>query len=271
MRFAFQCRYIHLAAQRRDRKSNRQFTVKIVSFAMKDFVLLDVNDNVKIARWSAANTCLAIARGTQPRTLSNSSRNFQLNTAQFFHASLAMTLPAGFLDNFAGTATAGTGLRNLKERARTDHLTTTTAGGTGHGPRTWLSAAAMTFIADVELFDLNFLFNAESRFLERDLHVVTQIGTTPSIFGAAAGAPEKRFEDSAAESSTAENFAENVEWIVKAAAKTGTTLGKCGVTKTIVGDAFVRIHEHIVCFAEFFEFFLGVRVVWIFVWMKLDR
>src|SRR5436190_1088265 len=195
MRFAFQCRYIHLAAQRRDRKNNRQFTVKIVSFAMKDFVLLDVNDNVKIARWSAANTCLAIARGTQPRTLSNSSRNFQLNTAQFFHASLAMTLPAGFLDNFAGTATAGTGLRNLKERARTDHLTTTTA----------------------------------------------------------------------------ENFAENVEWIVKAAAKTGTTLGKCGVTKTIVGDAFVRIHEHIVCFAEFFEFVLGVRVVWIFVWMKLDR
>src|SRR5213595_1430807 len=162
MRFAFQCRYIHLAAQRRDRKSNRQFTVKIVSFAMKDFVLLDVNDDVKIARWSATNTCLAIARGTQLRTLSNSSRDFQLNTAQFLHASLAMTLPAGFLDNFAGTATAGTGLRNLTERARTDHLTTTTAGGTGHGARTRLSANAMTLIADVEFFDLNFLLNAES-------------------------------------------------------------------------------------------------------------
>ncbi len=109
-----------------------------------------------------------------------------------------MALPAGFLDNFAGTAAAGTGLRNLKERARTDHLTPTTAGGTGHGARTRLSAAAMALIANVELFDLNFLLNAESRFLERDLHVVTQIGTTPSIFGSGAGAPEKRFEDSPA-------------------------------------------------------------------------
>src|SRR5437762_12697996 len=123
MRFAFQCRYIHLAAQRRDRKSNRQFTVKIVSFAMKDFVLLDVNDNVKIARWSAANTCLAIARGTQRRTISNSSRNLQLNTAQFFHASLAMTLLECVLDNFSRTVTAVTGLLILKDRPGTGRLT----------------------------------------------------------------------------------------------------------------------------------------------------
>ena len=48
-------------------------------------------------------------------------------------------------------------------------------------------------------------------------------------------------------------------------------LSERGVTKAIVGRAFVVIHQDIVGFAEFFEFLFRVRIVRIFVRMKFDR
>jgi hypothetical protein len=54
-----------------------------------------------------------------------------------------------------------------------------------------------------------------------------------------------------------------------AAPETSATLRERSVAKAIVRGAFVRIHEHVVRFAQFLEFFLGVRVVRIFVRMKL--
>ena len=43
------------------------------------------------------------------------------------------------------------------------------------------------------------------------------------------------------------------------------------VAETIVGRALVGVHQDIVGFAEFLEFFFGVRVVRIFIGMKFDR
>src|SRR5205823_5164203 len=83
---------------------------------------------------------------------------------------------------------------------------------------------------------------------------------------------EESFENGSADSAAgaAENFAEDIERIVEAAADS-TALLKRGVTESIVSGAFVRIHQHVVGFAQLLEFFLGVRVVRIFVRMKLDR
>ena len=82
-------------------------------------------------------------------------------------------------------------------------------------------------------------------------------------------AAEKSLENSAADSSGAtENFAENIERIVKSAAKTPALL-KRGVSETIVSGALVGIHQDVVGFAELFKFFFGVRIVRIFVRMKL--
>src|SRR5262249_21752533 len=127
-------------------------------------------------------------------------------------------------------------------------------------------------VANVQLSNFNFLFRTESRFFERDLHVVPQIRTTLSILGVPAHAAKEGFENGSTDSAAtaAENFAENVEWIVESPAKSPALL-KRGVTEAIVGGALVRIHEHVVRFAQLLEFFFGVRVVRIFVRMKLDR
>ena len=54
-------------------------------------------------------------------------------------------------------------------------------------------------------------------------------------------------------------------------AKTDATRGKRCVAEPIVGSAFVRVHQDVIRFAQFFEFFLSVRVVRILIWMKLHR
>ena len=65
------------------------------------------------------------------------------------------------------------------------------------------------------------------------------------------------------------DFAEDIERIVEPAA--AAALGKGGVTVAIVGGAFLFVHQDVVGFAEFLEFLFRVRVVGIFVGMKLDR
>jgi hypothetical protein len=67
-----------------------------------------------------------------------------------------------------------------------------------------------------------------------------------------------------------EYLAENIEWIVEPAAKTSSTSGACsrrkrGVTKLVIGGPFVRVHEHLVSLADFFESLFGRRVAWILI------
>src|SRR5215472_8103838 len=112
----------------------------------------------------------------QPRTLPDSSRYFQLNPAQLFHASFAPAFLTRFLDDLASAATTGTGLRNVKKSTRTDYLATTAAGRASNRTRAWLSAAAIAFIASIEFRDFNLFLGAKRRFLQFDLHVVAQIG-----------------------------------------------------------------------------------------------
>src|SRR5439155_3943328 len=179
-----------------------------------------------------------------------------------------MALWTRLLDNFAGAATAGTGLGNVKKSARTDHLTTAVAGGTANRTRTLLRAAAMTFGAGIELLDFNLFFDAKGRFFELDLHVVTQIRSALAIFRARAGASEECLENSAAESAPTKDFAENFERIMETTSNS-CALGKRGVAKAIVCRAFIRIHQNIVSFPKFLELFFRMRVVRIFVGVKL--
>src|SRR5438034_10225530 len=56
---------------------------------------------------------------------------------------------------------------------------------------------------------------------------------------------------------------------MKATAETYAPRRKRSVTEAIVGGALLGIHQNIVGLAEFFELFFGMRVVRIFMRMKL--
>ena len=171
----------------------------------------------------------------------------------------------------AESAAARAGLRNLEKSARADHLAASAAGRAIDRARAGLSAAAVTLVTGVELAHFDFLFHAESRFLERDLHVVTQIGAALAAFALGLAPPPKNVSKiPPAATCAAENFAENIERIVEPAAA-AAVLGEGGMAIAIVGGAFLFVHQDIVSFAEFLEFLFRVRVVGIFVGMKFDR
>ncbi len=167
---------------------------------------------------------------------------------------------------------ARTSLRDLKKSARADDLSPPAAGWTINGARARRGAVAVAFIAGIEFTNFDFFFGPGSRFLERDLHIVTQIGTALPIFRSTAGAAKKTFENSTASTAATENFAENIERIMEtAAAKSTATLRERSMSVTIVGGAFIVIDQHIVGFTDLLEFFFRMRVVWIFVGMEFDR
>ena len=161
-------------------------------------------------------------------------------------------------------------MRDLEKSARADDLAASAAVRAIDGARPGLGAFPVAFRAGVELANLDFLVDAESRLFQRDLHVVTQIGPALPAFAIGCGAAtEKRFENSAT-ATAAENFAKNIEGIVETAAA-AHALTESRVTETIVGRALIGIHQDIVGFSEFLKFFLRVRVARIFIGMILDR
>src|SRR5215470_2220137 len=101
-------------------------------------------------------------------------------------------------------------------------------------------------------------------FLERNLHIVTQIG--------AALAP--------ARAPTPGGHAENAfKQIGKSGAEIGTEPGRAaahpmlerGMTKTVVSGALVRIFQDLVGLVDFLEAMLGPLVAGIAIWMELHR
>jgi len=135
-----------------------------------------------------------------------------------------------------------------------------------------LSALSVALGARVEFANLDLLVHAEGRFLERDLHVVTQIGPALASLAIRRGAAaEKRFEDSARSSASAEDFPKNIERIMEATAAAGCALSESGMPEAIVGRALIGIHQDIVGFAQLLELLFGLRVARIFVGVKLDR
>jgi len=71
LRFALERRHGQLPSKRRYRKGDRQFTKKIVFIALKNFVLFDVNNDVKITVRATANSRLTVAedRSLEPAAI----------------------------------------------------------------------------------------------------------------------------------------------------------------------------------------------------------
>jgi len=126
----------------------------------------------------------------------------------------------------------------------------------------------MTLVTGVGLAHFDFLFHAESGFLEGDLHIVTQVASTLAAVGLGRAA-KKGLENSAPAACAAKNFAEDIEWIVESAAT--AALGEGGVSIAIVGGAFLFVDKDVVSFAKLLEFLFRLRVVGIFIWVKFDR
>src|SRR5258708_18775735 len=97
----------------------------------------------------------------------------------------------------------------MKEPTRTDHLSASTTRRTTCFARARLGAAAVAFVAGIKLLNLDCLLCAECRLFQLDFHVVPQIRPATPIVGARSGAAAKEsLENSAAQSTATQHFAE---------------------------------------------------------------
>src|SRR5260221_7307534 len=140
----------------------------------------------------------------------------------------------------------------------------------GFHARTLFRAGAAARIASVELCDGNFLFAAERGFFERDFKVITQIIAALRLRRVGLLAAEKIFKNVAARRA-AKDIAENIKWIMEAAAAPGAMARvERRVAELVVGRALLRVAQRLVSLAKLLEFFLGGLVAGIFVRMIFD-
>src|SRR5438477_861452 len=243
----FERRHRDLAAKRGNREGNRDFAIEVVFIALKHRVFLEVKHDVKIARRSTADAGFAISRRTQARAVADTRWDFQFDPAGIFDPPFAAAFVTWLFNNLSGSPAARTGLRHLEKTARTDHLPASAAGWTIDRAGAGLGAAAVALIAGVQLANFDFFLGAKCGFLQRDLHIVTQIGTPLPLFratGAAATTTKKTLENSAA--TAAEDLTENIERIVEPTTEPGGALRKSGVSISIIRGTLIDVDQDIV-------------------------
>src|ERR1039458_112131 len=174
-RTAFERRHFNLRAQRGLHKTHGNFAEQIVAVARKNFVALDVQENIQIAGRPAAKTGLAVALRTQTRSALDARRNAQLDLGRALFFAVAVTRLARFFEQAALAFAMRARLRDAENAARRQHLAASAAGRAGFQFGARLRAGAVAGFALVELRDGNFLFTAERGFFQRDLQVVAQI------------------------------------------------------------------------------------------------
>ena len=150
-RLSLQRRHMNRPAERGQRELDRNLAEEIVALALKYIVLLNVNHDIKIARFTSTGTRLTVAGRTQFVAGVHASRNLDVDLRRFIDAAFSAALRADFFKPMPGAMTRRACLSNVEESARRRHLTGTAARRTCSPLRTGLRAAAMAVTALAQL------------------------------------------------------------------------------------------------------------------------
>jgi hypothetical protein len=102
-------------AQRQHRVADGQMAIQVIAFAMKRIVLLDVDDDVEIARGAAGGAVLAFAVEAQPLAGCNAGGNLRGDLSLAADAAGAAARLAGLADDLAGATARRARARDRQE------------------------------------------------------------------------------------------------------------------------------------------------------------
>ena len=128
---AVERRHFNFRAESRLDKTDRHFAEQVVAVALKNFMRLDMQHDVKIARWPAAKTGFAVAGGTQARTRVHTRRDAELDFGAAFALAFAVAGFAGLFHDASRAIAVRTRLRDAKDAAGGEHLPASAAGRAG--------------------------------------------------------------------------------------------------------------------------------------------
>src|SRR5580693_3298429 len=172
---AFQSRHANLVAQRRLRKTNRNFADQIRPAPLEKVVLLHFQKNVKVAASPAVRSRLALPRHPETRPRIHSRRHSHFQSAFALDAPQPAAAYASILDRLPRSLASRASPRDGKKSLRVSHLPTPAARMTSSHARAGFRARALASLAQLVPRQLNLAGDARRSLFERKRHVVTQI------------------------------------------------------------------------------------------------
>src|SRR5712692_513400 len=255
--FAGQRRNHNLRPQRRLRHADGNRAEKVRAAPLEERMLLDLENDVQIARRTAIRSFLAFPGDAEPRARVHAGRNAQINSAFALEASLAAAIRAAFPNHLSGALALRTRARDGKEALLVDELPAPAALLAGADARAGFGAGSVARLAELQARDFDFSRDAAGGLFEGKRHVVAQIGAALRAVAAAPGASatEKIFES--------EEVPENILKILEDAAVESALEADSGnprVAEAVIGLALRRVAQHAIRLGRFAEFFFGVRL-----------
>src|SRR5882724_1141705 len=240
------------AAERSRGYRQRHATMQVGALALEQRVGRQRQEDVEIARRCAVHADLALAGQPDAGAVLDPGRDVHREVLLLAHAAGAVAALAGLLDDFAGATAGMAGALDGEEALTGPHPPGATAGGAGRGLGALLAAAPLAGPAGGRAWHANGILLAGERLLQRDRHVVAQIGAAPARLAAAPASGE-----------LAEHLLEDVgeaagvEFEAAEAARARIAVLERGMTVAVIGGALLIILEDVVGFVDFLELVLG--------------
>src|ERR1039458_6535359 len=242
--------------------------MQVLSLAIEEGMLLDLEEDVEIARRSAVRAGLAFGRQAYARIIIHSRRNRDLELALNLPEAVAAALAARVADDLARTAAGAASAPDGEETLLIQNLTAAVACGALGWSAAGLRSRAGAPVAAVHARHLDVGVNTEHRLFERQLQVVAHIlAALRTVAPPAAGASAEQIADV---EEVPQDIAEIGKSIGVETRRAGRTLQPC-VAITVVSGALLRIAQNAVSFRRRLKILLGVGAVRIAVGMELER
>jgi hypothetical protein len=252
----------NLGSQRGLAERHRNYAVQIRPFALKERMLLDVQDHVEIACRAAKSSGFTQTGKTDARTIFDSGGNFGLHGSLPQNPALPFALGARIGDDAASALTSGTGAGHAEEPLLVAHLSTPRAGAAGDRRLTLSGARTAAIFTGLVAANGDLSLFAENRLFKFQGDILAQVRAALSACAAATAAEEI---------AKAEKVAENLAEIVEDGGIDPARSANSGVTEAVVGGALVGIRQDGVGFAALFELLFRVGIIGVTVRVKLQR
>ncbi len=247
---------LDFAAQGCGGETDWHLAMQVVTIALEDGVLLDVNLHVEIPRRPTVDTGFAMAAMTQAHAVIDPRRNLHFEGLLPLDAPRAAAGGAGLRNDAAAAMAFGAGLLDGEEPLLYTNLPRSATSWAGLRLGAGFCAAAVAGVAFFQCRNADGLLGAASGFLQRDLEVVAQVGASIDI--RAASTP------SAASKDVAKDISEGIGKAVEAlAASTAAAHGRvdASMAVAVVGGALVGIGQDLIGFLGLLELVLSVLAV----------
>ena len=263
---AFEGGDANLGPERGLAERNWNHAVQIGAFALKERVLFDVQDHIKITRRPTESSGFTQASETDAGAVFHTRGNLGLDRSVPQNPPLSLALGARIGDDAANALTGGTRAGHTEESLLVAHLSASRAGAASDRSLTRTGARTAAIFAGLMAADGNLGVLAEDRLLELQRDVLPQVRTTLG--------PSAPTRTSAKKITETEEVSENLAEVVK---DRGIDARRCSnsaytrMTETVISRSFVRIRQNGVRFAALFELLFRVGIVGIAIRMKLQR